>query len=290
MKKQPIPAAVLLLALGLLAGCSTGEGGASPSPAAEITHPLTQCEFPVVLPSTLVAGAEAGPLLLAGEGTGEVYRLPARDILVTVDGAAAEWTDLRDGMTVEVAFNGAVAESFPAQFGPVYGLTAESASTDDRCGLYLQVLEDLWAVDSGLNGGVIQVGLDLSGLADLTEGEKSAVTWAFGEAHGLGAVTGTLEELWEEGYFTPMTQPAQGYEDSLALYHWEDGVHFTLATDTEAAWSLPAMGEGEEPPVLTSFDAQKWRSGLGAYFFVDCTAQRGEDGTWSYTVGAEAIA
>ena len=38
------------------------------------------------------------------------------------------------------------------------------------------------------------------------------------------------------------------------------------------------------------FDAEKWRSGLGAYFFLDCTASMEQDGTWTYTVGGEAIA
>ena len=39
-----------------------------------------------------------------------------------------------------------------------------------------------------------------------------------------------------------------------------------------------------------TFDAQKWRSGLGAYFFCDCTSQQTLDGHWDgYTVGSEAI-
>ena len=37
------------------------------------------------------------------------------------------------------------------------------------------------------------------------------------------------------------------------------------------------------------FDAEKWRSGLGAYIFSDCTAVS-VDGFWnSYTIGSEAI-
>ena len=55
-------------------------------------------------------------------------------------------------------------------------------------------------------------------------------------------------------------------------------------------WNLPSLGPGEEPPELVAFDAQKWRSGLGAYFFGDCVGRRGEDGAWTYTVGAELIA
>ena len=161
---------------------------------------------------------------------------------------------------------------------------------DGQCALWLQVLEDLWTVDDGLNGGVTQVGVDLSQVPGLTEGEKSAIAWAFASAHNASPVTGTLEELWEEGYFTPTAEPAEGYADSLALYCWEDGVHFSITVDEEAAWSLPDLEPGEELPELVAFDAQKWRSGLGAYFFGDCVGQRGEDGVWTYTVGAELIA
>lgn len=51
--------------------------------------------------------------------------------------------------------------------------------------------------------------------------------------------------------------------------------------------------EGGEPDALqntVTFDAQKWRSALGAYFFADCTASRDAQGHWGdYTVGAAAI-
>ena len=40
-----------------------------------------------------------------------------------------------------------------------------------------------------------------------------------------------------------------------------------------------------------TFTAEKWRSGLGAYYFSGCTARQDAGGQWSaYTVGAEAIA
>ncbi len=292
MRKRTITAAALLLALA--AGCAApaGEVLTPPSTAPAGTEtPAPTGEDSAVMTCRLVGDG----LLAEGEdgpygGTAIFTFGTDGDTVVTVDGEPAQVSDLRSGMLLTVTWNGAVAESYPGQLGPVYALTADSGDTDDRCGLYLQVLEDLWAADPGLNEGVTQVGLDLSGLTGLTQGEKAAVAWAFGETHGLEVVTGTLEELWAQGYFTPMTEPAEGYEDSLALYQWEDGVHFTLTTDTEAAWNLPALGPGEEPPVLTAFDAQKWRSGLGAYFFSDCTAQRGADGTWTYTVGSEAIA
>ena len=39
-----------------------------------------------------------------------------------------------------------------------------------------------------------------------------------------------------------------------------------------------------------SFDAQKWRTSLGAYIFSRCAALRPDGGAWTaYTVGAEIV-
>ena len=65
--------------------------------------------------------------------------------------------------------------------------------------------------------------------------------------------------------------------DPEALW-WADGVLLTIRE----------TGEREEGRVV--FDAEKWRSGLGAYSFTDCSALRDESGHWpDYRVGAEAI-
>lgn len=282
--------ALLLPCILLLSGCG-GEPRetATPTVSPTVEPPsLAQDEEPSYLTATIVDGAETGKLLLAGEAGYDVYTIGVQDLPVWLDGAETDYTALRDGMTVELAFNGLIAESFPAQPGESYSLTVVEEG-DGQCALWLQVLEDLWTVDDGLNGGITQVGVDLSEVPGLTQGERSAIAWAFATAHNVSSVTGTLEELWEEGYFTPTTEPVS-VPDSLALYWWEDGVHFSIDVDEEAVWNLPSLGPGEEPPELVAFDAQKWRSGLGAYFFGDCVGQRGEDGAWTYTVGAELIA
>src|SRR5699024_7515478 len=64
-----------------------------------------------------------------------------------------------------------------------------------RCGLYLQVLEDLWEVDPGLNTDPEELGVDFSGRTDLTESEQSALAWVAGKAHAQG---GCLA-LWRGG-------------------------------------------------------------------------------------------
>ncbi len=150
----------------------------------------------------------------------------------------------------------------------VYG--PDSGAIDirtDICELYLQVLENLWNVDSGLNLGISQIGIDLSELSHLTEAEKETVMREFASKHDIPYIAGTWEELCEQGYID---------KDNL---RWEDGLFFSIKTDKEG---------GSDPEFMT-FDAHKWRSGLGAYFFGQCTARKGADGKWSYTVGREAI-
>ena len=84
----------------------------------------------------------------------------------------------------------------------------------------------------------------MSGSRRTDSREKSAIIWQFGQAHGVTPLTGTFDELAEQGYI-----------DREGLY-WKDGVLFSIKEnyghDTEC-YSLPVL----------HFDAQKWRSGLG---------------------------
>ena len=148
---------------------------------------------------------------------------------------------------------------------------------EDVCELYLEVLEDLWNIDPGLNSKISQIGIDLSELSHLTEAEKNTVMSEFASKHNLPYIAGTWEELCEQGFID---------KDNL---YWEDGLFFSIKTNEDAVWNLPNIKESEAVPELTSFDAQKWRSGLGAYYFGQCTAQKNADGKWSYSVGQEAI-
>ena len=262
-----------LLALSLLCACAAPAAGPTPaqepSPTVSVPPKDTPPAAGHVLTCRVVEGAEDGNLLLAGEN-GEVYTLSTEQL-------GGEPPALTDGMMVEVRYSGVTLETYPARFADVSSVTAADGGRDDRCGLYLQVLEDLWAVDPGLNDGITHLGVDLSGLTVLSESEKSAVAYAFGMAHGMFPLEATWDELVEEGYID---------RENLI---WEDGVLFSIATDEDAVWSLPNLPVGAEPPVLTAFNAQKWRSGLGAYFFRDCIAQMSPDGDWSYSVGREAI-
>ena len=289
---------------------------------AEGTPSLARCEEPDWVSCRIVDGAEEGELLLAeldyplnerelyhhdgksvyrlslngtrgkeeiqSDGTTLSVDLANNGISVYLDGQPAQLSDLKDGMNVELSFNGMVMETFPAQLGEVYELHAYSVGTlqcpgggyFDLCGLYLQVLDDLWQKDPGLNAGISIAGLDLSKVpGGLLDSEKSALAWRFGELHGVEVVEGTYEELAEAGYFTQVSS-----DPERPLYQWEDGCLFTISPshdhDGQVYFGLPVL----------FFDAQKWCSPLGAYYFEDCSATWPESGSWSgYKVGAEAI-
>ena len=268
-----------------------------PAPADSVPSLAVDEEATVTL-FRVVDGTEDGNLLLAKLCRcigADVYRLPVGDIPVTLDGEAAEPSALEDGMVVEVSHNGVTLETYPAQFGQVYQIAGYSIGQEknpggtcyDLCGLYLQVLDDLWEKDPGLNDGIAMAGLDLSQApGGLTESEKAALAWRFGEMHGVEVVQGTFDELKEQGYFTAtaISTPApEDGKDSPLWYQWEDGCLFSIKPNENhegEMYSLPTL----------FFDAEKWRSPLGAYCFYDCSAGWPEMGTWSgYQIGSEMI-
>ena len=109
-----------------------------------------------------------------------------------------------------VRFDPATGEFVDAPGGQGYGVGSAwsrgqgrngTGTAYDLCGLYLQVLDDLWQKDPALNEDIAQAALDLSQApGDLTEGEKAALVWRFGELHGVDAFAATFEELKEQGY------------------------------------------------------------------------------------------
>lgn len=259
----------------------------------------------------------------------DVYTLSLRDVELTLDGNAFDrnepgaYQDLPGktltGALVEVAYD-LVLETYPGQLAEVTAVNIRSDGFDDRCALYLRVLNDLWAVDEGLNSDITMLSVDLS-QTGLSDSEQAAVAWVFGGMHDISeTMTMSYEKLAAEGYLSDTAPGVDG------IPHWKDGCLFTITeqngqdsknitgadplprTEEEsgAACQLPpaeaGQGQSDFCPVKTergepdalqntvTFDAQKWRSALGAYFFADCTAEQALDGHWGdYTVGSEAI-
>ncbi len=215
------------------------------------------------------------------ETASKEYRLTvSEETGITRSGEQIELSALEPDDNVLIFYSGEVLETYPMQIPRVSEirlLEAPEGLRLDRCKLYLTVLEDLWADDPALNSGVKQIGMDLSKLSHLTWEERDYVIRTFARQHGLPCVTGTWEELCDRGLI-----------DRENLY-WADGIFLSIETDETAEWNLWAIPVGAAEPELTAFNAEKWRSGLGAIFWNNCTGQRKEDGNWTYTVGQYAI-
>lgn len=250
-----------------------------PLPAEELPQEETPTpeEAPQLLSLRLVEGADSGELILAGES--QVLSLSAADCEIFLDGQPADADALEDGMPLELHYSGSIRETYPLQLGAEnhLALYAHSRGSQenpggscyDLCGLYLQVLEDLWARDEGLNSGVQYISLDLSQApGELSAGEKSALAWLFASRHNAEALELSYQELKDQGFLSDNGS-------------WDEGLLFSIsAAEEEGIFSLPQL----------RFDAGKWRGPLGAYFFQDCSASWPEFGSWSsYQIGAEAI-
>ena len=277
-----------ILCLCLLAGCggkgSTGDTcGTKDDPAAG-----TEKVEPAGETFRIIQEQPENLLLAKTDGnSADVYTLSLRDVELTLDGNAFDRNEpgahqdlpgkTLTGALVEVAYD-LVLETYPGQLAEVTVVNIRSDGFDDRCALYLRVLNDLWAVDEGLNSDITMLSVDLS-QTGLSDSEQAAVVWVFGGMHDISeTMTMSYEELAAEGYLSDTDPEVDG------IPHWRDGCLFTITEQETGDNELNGARN------TVTFDAQKWRSALGAYFFTDCTASRDAQGHWGdYTVGAAAI-
>lgn len=313
MRKRTAALALALLLLSACGGEGARDGEGSPPAGASTQPPAPSGEAgpagaeEIRLSCRLVDGSGTGELVLAqldyaleGEslhdGRGCGLLALTDEAAVYLDGQPAGPEDLEDGMPVELVCRGVeAADSGPLtqRYMEPVSLSAFSlgsrqnpgGSAYDLCGLYLQVLDDLWTVDGGMNAGISIAGLDLSRApGGLLDSERAALAYCFGRDHGVEVVEGTFDQLREEGYFTQLDLPGQE-AGTGELYHWAEGCLFSI--EPEAPTGIP---EVHSLPVVR-FTARKWRAPLAAYCLADCFAVWPEFGAWSgYTVGHELIA
>ena len=175
-----------ILCLCLLAGCgrtdSTGntcraeEGSGGGDVSGKTEEPGTDAGGELF---RVIRAENGAPLLLAKEdgGPAGVYTLSPADAEAAPKGESAAakngvYTGVcipvyTPGMLLEITY-GSVLETYPGQLAEVTAVNIRSDGFDDRCALYLRVLNDLWAVDEGLNSDITMLSVDLSqtGLSD----------------------------------------------------------------------------------------------------------------------------
>lgn len=251
MKKRSIISVLVFVLVLSLAACSNkpGEGTQAPDGADAVLKGK-------------IAQMYDGSCLIAGSDSSELYTVSTKLDILDADNKTTDASALKAGQTVEIGFSGEVMESYPAQLGnPTYiRITGQG---DDLIGFYQRVLKDLWDVDDGLNPDSGVLAFDLSQLTNLTDAEKSALVYTVSNSYGLEGITGTFDELSEQGYID---------KENLLF---ENGMLFEF--------KLTDIDDNS-----FTFDVRKWRSGTGAFFFNSCKAvKKGAD--WSYKVGSQAI-
>ena len=220
----------------------------------------------------IAGGADTGELLLAGETANDLYVQSAEGVKIYLDGKPAEADDLKNGMKAELTYDGTVEETYPAHLGGVKTLSVFSEESNDICGLYLDVLQKLWETDEGLNENINYISADLSEAAGLTEGEKAAVLYRFSMNRQTEVLSLSYHELAEQGYLTELAESGE-----TPMYQWADGVLFSISDKGSTEQTL-------------HFDAQKWRSPLGADYFTDCKADLPvKEGEERFTIGSMGI-
>ncbi|MFA5536347.1 MAG: hypothetical protein WDA53_04180 [Bacillota bacterium] len=257
MRKITMYVLVLLMAL-ILVACSQSEVPQKGAKGPEMEGAILTAKIMDIEDTSLL-------LIKVGEDAkfGDIFRIGTGNVdIISESGTGADTAALKSGMLIEVAYNGLIQESSPMGLGGVKAITIKEQA-EDIVGLYKKVIDDLYNTDPGLNSEINILAFDLTKVSNITEAEKSALIYMVGNQSGLATIMSTFEELTDQGYI-----------DKEKLY-FEDGLLFSIE-DTAIAGNK------------FTFNAQKWRSGLGAYFFHECTAKKSKT-SWDYTVGAHMI-
>ena len=274
----------MILCVVILSGCDGAKIGVNGPVENQVSYLDEKYEHKTF---KIIDGVESGNLILAGAENSFIYALDANKVDILIDGKKAELKDLEDGMPIDVYYEGNF-DNVPQKQGVPIDIISfckfinghsigtqrnPGGSLYDLSGLYLKVLEDLWEIDAGLNGDIKYISVDLSKApGELTEGEKSAISYIFAKAHDKQCLQLSYEELAEQGYLK-----------GDMPYYFEDGILFSITDSMKAEEKYNGLR-------VIKFDAVKWRSGLGAYLFTDCSASWPQMGTWTdYNVGGHAI-
>lgn len=197
---------------------------------------------------------EAGErLLIAPDENSDVYRSSDRisaaikdTVIFNSDGKVMDAKDLKRGDIIRTYFNGSIDESYPAQ---ITATRIDLIRHNNIIDAYMGLIDDIYQVDSGLNGDISMIAFDTSGWAGVTETDKEIILSLVKEKYGHDIVEGTFDELAEQGLI-----------DKKNLF-FEKGILIKIN-------NMEYDKEDEEFTCAIS----KWRSGDGAYGY-DVTAE-----------------
>lgn len=200
-----------------------------------------------------------GSLLVSSEDSG-LYFVSAETALVKKGGSELSVSELKPGMTLSIGYDGAVLESYPAQFNAQTIVVTEE--TDDKISLYAQALRHIYE-DGERMDSEKTIFLDLTKLTSLSDGQKNALAYVMSNYYHTKTEADVVRSSYEE-------LESQGRLKDGAI---KDGVIFSVK-DSESKKG--------------AFAVSQWWGPLGASGFGECTAKF-KDGAWSINYGGAWI-
>lgn len=239
----------MLLVLLLLGGCAAVPSSVPEEPARsglEQTAIFFEGRVLYDLDGVLVLTEQ-----IDGEEKGELLTFTLGDLPLTDENGKATDRTIQPGDILSIAYDGSVLAIWP---GLLSGPTAVQiiGHEETLAPFYAEQLMDLYEKDSGLNGEIQRISLDLTAVSNLGEMEKAAVGYVLWCKSGIEVFQENIEDLYEQGFVKD-----GGY--------YETGVLLSL----------------EDSPVENgsfTMSAMKWRSGLGAVGYEDARANRTANG------------
>ena len=193
---------------------------------------------------------------------GGLFTINIQDIEITrKDGTSAASSNLLNGMVLSFGYD-TVLEMYPSIIqgaGPIQIVDQK----DDIISMYLKTVKDLYEQDTGLNSDISMISLDVTGVKNLSAGDKEALRYLVANEFALDATLNTYDELVDLGLIK---------KNEL---FFKTGLLYTIS-DTDISNDS------------FTFDISKWRGGDGAIYYNNCTATKTDSG-WEYVLGAFAI-
>lgn len=204
--------------------------------------------------------------LAAGEVSGRFWKDPVRGDDGQTRYSPAAFADIADGMLLYVVCDDVDQSGFPGVFAGVRSAEIVDEQGDspvsvriepdrwfDLCGLYLRVLDDLWEAGPEPEYPAA-VAVDLSAAPGaLTEQERAALVWRFGQLHGVEAVDAGQWDRPEPPAFTFTVSAPTGNRmergDTLYFSAAREGTAPVSFGDCAAHWSEGGSWTGYEPLV-----------------------------------------
>jgi hypothetical protein len=153
------------------------------------------------------------------------------------DGEKMELKEIQAGEIIEIAYNGIIMESYPAQITADRVEVKETRLMDG----YQAVIEDIFKEDEGLNSDLEMVVIDTSALEELSGLEKEKLLGNLKNIFGLEVREGTYDQLVKEG----IIDDKELYFDKGILIKITEPSHNNQISEITCGIS-------------------KWKSGLGA--------------------------